>query len=155
MTRVAAALLCPLLAGCGSNLLIQRQDAEVCTAAGATLPLRIAFVVPEGIGTGEGPLAARAAMGLLVEPLDWLWSTGIALQAIVDPDLEVAGGPFGYLAALTPFATLVPMLHLPPRTTATVDDATFAQLQDADPELRAQAARSVLRDASITRCDRR
>ena len=153
--RASIALLCVSLAGGGSNLPIQRRNAEVRNESGEVLPLRIAFAVPEGIGTGEGPLVARAALGLLVEPLDWLWSTGVALLAIVDADLEVAGSPCGFLAALTPFATLVPMLHVPPLATATVDARTFAHLQDSDSDVRAETARSALHDSTITRCDRR
>ena len=66
------------------------------------------------------------------EPVDWVMSTVTAARAIVRSDLSVAGGPFGWLAALTPFATLIPELDLGPRGSAEVDDATLERLRLGD-----------------------
>jgi hypothetical protein len=122
----------PMLAACGTNLLIVAWPAELRAANGERVPVILHYREPEGFLQSSDPPLHAPLVGLLCEPLDWLQSTTIAALAVVRSDWQVAGGPFGWLASLTPFATLVPQLHLPPPATAAVDDAALASLRDGD-----------------------
>lgn len=122
----------PMLAACGTNLLIVARPAELRTASGERAPVILHYREPEGFLQSTDPPLHAPLVGLLCEPLDWLQSTTIAALAIVRSDWQVAGGPFGWLASLTPFATLVPQLHLPPPASAVVDDHALASLRQGD-----------------------
>lgn len=153
---LAGGLTCGLGA-CGTNLLVTHHEVTLRGDDGAETPVLVSLREPDGIiqaNVHEAPVLGFC-IGMLCEPIDLLYSTGIAVFAIGSEEVTVRGGPAGWLAALTPFATLVPALHLPPGKHAT---ATTEQLQDLladDPERRAAAAREFFRDPAITHLDRR
>jgi hypothetical protein len=140
-------LALPLLASCGANLLVVRRPGELRLPGGGSVPITVAYREPDGFLQSDDPPLHAPLIGLLVEPIDWLQSTVIAAGAVVRSDWSVAGGPFGWLAALTPFATLVPQLHLPPAFTADADDAAVTSLRAGDDG----PARDALGDARIVR----
>ncbi|MFM1871748.1 MAG: hypothetical protein RL398_1170 [Planctomycetota bacterium] len=143
--------------GCGSNLLVQRRPLTLHDAEGGQTETVIALRVPDGIvqaNVHEAP-ALGILIGTLCEPLDWLWSTGIAVYALGSDEVEVLGGPFGWLASLTPFATLVPALHIPPPSHASPTVEQRTGLLDVDPARRVAAAREFFADPYITAIDRR
>ncbi len=142
-----AVLLLPLLASCGTNLLVVTRPGELRLPGGALVPIAVAYREPCGFLQSDDPPLHAPLVGLLMEPIDWVLSTGIAAGAVVRSDWSVAGGPFGWLAALTPFATLVPQLHLPPAVTADADDAAVTCLRAGDDG----PARDALGDARIVR----
>ncbi len=129
-TTLAAA--CLSLHGCGVNLLVQHRDADLRDSRGGTIPVTLHWQTERGFLGNEHPPVHAPLVGLLMEPVDWVMSTVTAARAIVRSDLSVAGGPFGWLAALTPFATLIPELDLGPRGSAEVDDATLERLRLGD-----------------------
>jgi hypothetical protein len=147
---LAGALLAPL-AGCGTNLLVVRRTVEFRAADGKHFTLPVDYQVADGVMADlvENPVA-RAGVGLLLEPIDWLTSTWIAGRAVFDGDLQVAWGPLGWLGSLTPFATLLPRLELPPGPQADATADQLARLQSADAAVRAAAAREALHDERIT-----
>jgi hypothetical protein len=154
---VAAACLALCATGCGTNLLVQHRPLTLHAEGGIDHELTLGLRVQDGIvqaNVHEAP-ALGMLIGTLCEPLDWLWSTGIAVYALGSDDFEVLGGPFGWLASLTPFATLAPALHLPPPVHASPDAEQLRDLLDVDPARRAAAAREFFADPYITAIERR
>jgi len=97
----------PLLGGCGLNLSVRRFPTEVHVTDGRVVPVEIERQQP------YGPLQLESPVLLLLwaipfEPVDWLMTATGAIDQVFRPgNRHVVGGPFGYLAALTPFATTV------------------------------------------------
>jgi hypothetical protein len=145
-SRACVLLLLPwLLAACGSNLLVARHQAELHLPSGATVPIELDWRIENGMLDLGEPIST-ALVGLLIEPFDWLASTSIAISSITDSDQHVVLGPLGWLAALTPFATLVPEFEFPPGYRQDIDDATLAKLRAGD----VATARTVFGDRRIT-----
>jgi hypothetical protein len=128
------ALACALLLGnasCGACLLIQRQDATLRTVDGTQVPVRVEWLVPNGILMADAPVR-RFVLGLLLEPVDWCISSGAACVALFSDDTDVALGPLGWLATLTPFATLFPAPEARPSRSVAVDAGQLARLRAGD-----------------------
>ncbi len=153
----AAALLLAVLAlpGCGANLLLLERSFELQTTDGYVQPLRIGYRIPDGFLQDDHDPVSNAVFGLLAEPLDWLASTYVALGCLFDDEESVAYGPLGWLAALTPFATLVPRLEFPPVFTARLDRLAARRLVQGDAAARTSAARELFGDPRICSCDPR
>jgi hypothetical protein len=145
----AVALLLAALPGCGTNLLVVRHDAELRTFDDRVIPVRIDYRTELGLWHGGDHPVMTAVIGILFEPVDFFYSTGVAIVAITDDEWSVAGGPLGWLWALTPFATLVPEWELPPDSFARVDEALLLRLQSSDPDERRDAARMAFGDDRI------
>ncbi|MBX3462486.1 MAG: hypothetical protein KF830_04905 [Planctomycetes bacterium] len=124
---------------CGSCLLVLHRDVVLALPDGERHAVRVDYHVPHGLlwdgneETWDIGLVQQVVFGLLLEPVDILFSTAIAATSVVQSDTSVMAGPLGWLASLTPFATLVPAMHLAPPTVAPVDAATVAALRDNDP----------------------
>lgn len=153
---LASGLTCGLGA-CGTNLLVTHHEVTLRADDGAETPVLVSLREPDGLiqaNVHEAP-ALGFCIGMLCEPIDLLYSTGIAIYALGSDEVSVAAGPAGWLAALTPFATLVPAIHLQPATTRNATAAQLQQLLDDDPERRAAAAREFFGDEAITHLQRR
>ncbi|MBK8099446.1 MAG: hypothetical protein IPK26_20245 [Planctomycetes bacterium] len=89
-----------------------------------------------------------------MEPIDWLFSTGVAVQSLFASDQDVVAGPVGYVASLTPFWTLVPALELPPPTTLKLDGRQRVALYDEDPARRVAAIAAAANDPRLVAVSR-
>ena len=127
-----AAIACLALGGCGVNLLVQHVAGNLHDSQGRAIPVTLHWQVERGFLGNEDQPVHGPLVGLLLEPIDWVMSTVTAARALVRSDLSVSGGPIGWFAAMTPFATLIPELDLGPRRSATVDDATLERLRQGD-----------------------
>jgi hypothetical protein len=139
---VLLALAVPLT-GCGSNLLVVRRTAVVVSGE-RTVPATITYRPEHGLAHADAP-AARWLLGLLIEPIDWVASTTVAVGSIFSAEDYIAHGPIGWLWTLTPFATAIPAIELPPRTSVSVDADQLARLQTGDLD----TARAVFGDARL------
>lgn len=154
--RVAALLLGLLvLPGCGANLLLLERSFELQTTDGYAQPLRVGYRIPDGFLQDDHDPVSNAVFGLLAEPFDWLASSYVAIGSLFDDEESVAYGPLGWLAALTPFATLVPRLEFPPVFTARLDRFAARRLVQGSAAERAAAARELFGDDRICSCDPR
>lgn len=144
------------LAGCGTNLLVVQRDVEFRAADGTTLAMAVDYRIADGVLADlvEQPVA-RAGVGLLLEPVDWIASTWVAMTALFDGEQHVAWGPLGWLGSLTPFATLLPRVEFPPGPRADLSAEQLARLRSQDPAVRAAAARDALHDERITAAEGR
>lgn len=136
------AAIAPLLAGCGSNLTILHQRWPVQGPDDETVVLLIDNQPQLGIGS-YGPPVVVAAMGILMEPMDWICSTIAFVSAPFSEGHSIAGGPFGYVAALTPFATLVPAMTRGPGPVH-ADAAMLARLRSDSADERRAAAQELV-----------
>lgn len=152
--RLVLALL-PALPGCGASLLVIHRPFELQTTDGYAQPLVIGYRIPDGFLQDDREPISNAVFGLLAEPFDWLASTYVAIGCLFDDEESVAYGPLGWLAALTPFATLVPRLEFPPVLTARLDRFAARRLVQGDAAARAAAARELFDDDRICSCDPR
>ena len=148
----AVATLLPLLAvpACGANLLVVRSYAEARTTTGQLVELELDYRPPYGIVHDLDSPLLEFLFGIVAEPFDLVVSTGIAVDAMFRADRSVQLGPLGWLASLTPFATLVPGIEFAPWGRRTVDPAALAALRDGSADQRAAAACALLQDDRIT-----
>lgn len=133
---------------CGPCLLVIRQDVVFVGPHAEELPGEIEWREPEGL---LSPKFGGFPLTLVCEPADVIFSTIIALNAMFDSDRSVRLGPIGWIAALTPFATLVPSMDVnrPPPARIQLDGSAIQQLQDGTAEARAHAVRTSLADQRI------
>lgn len=155
--RAPAALLAlaMVLPGCGTCLLVVRHATELRHEDGRVIAVHVDYQPSHGLlWSGDAdrdeslPFTLYTMfVGLLCEPIDIVVSTGLAAASVCRDADSVAGGPFGWIASLTPFATLVPALELPPGSlrSLVVDGPLLARLQGGDVE----AAREVFHDRRI------
>ncbi len=143
------ALLTLALSSCGTNLLVVRRDAELHTADGQVIAVQVDYRVENGLLQDDDKPVATFLVGILLEPVDMLVSTGLAIRTIFRDADSVVAGPFGWFLAMTPFATLVPAFELPPRSFVKVDGPALARLRNDDPDARTAAAREAFGDPRI------
>ena len=144
------------LTSCGVNLFIIKQELRLTSPDGASHNVRVVMRPEHGMMQPDfdasfGRWLSQAAFAVLFEPLDLIASTAIAVDAMFDPNHDVAGGPIGWLAAMTPFATLVPEL-LPSYFFfgRPIDAPQWQQLSSDDEADRRAAARQIWPDRNIT-----
>lgn len=145
---IAAALA---LSSCGHCLLVESREVVFEAPDGARYPGIVDVNEPHGLlDEHESPLG-RAVVGLLIEPVDILFSTAIAVEAVFRSDRSIVLGPLGWLATLTPFATAMPQLHLDLFRSAVIelDDAQYDALRSGDEERAVEAVRDAARDGDI------
>ncbi len=150
--RVAvAAVLAACLGSCGLNLSVLRLDTEVRTTDGRVVPVRIDRHVPYGgFHADTPPTLWSTLLAIPLEPLDWLATAIGAGEQLLNPGRRyVLGGPAGYLAALTPFATTVGAIKVASWPARDVPPDLVLRLRSDDPEVRAAAARQAFRDDRI------
>ncbi len=139
------------LSSCGHCLLIESREVVFEAPDGARYPGVVDVHEPHGLlDEDESPLR-RAVVGLLIEPVDILFSTAIAVEAVFRSDRSIVLGPIGWLATLTPFATAMPQLHLHLFRSVVIelDDAQYDALRSGDEERAADAIRDAARDGQI------
>ena len=142
-------LACSGLAACGTNLLVERRELSFVTEDGVHHAGSVDLREPDGIlQDGESPIRT-AVLGLIAEPFDIVLSTVVATDALFSSQTSVEAGPLGRLAAMTPFATLMPAIHFPPSPRIDVDADQLQALRSADHVRRLEAARSACSDPRI------
>lgn len=146
--RVALLPLC-LLAACGTCLLEVTRPVTFVLPDGGEAAGTLTYREPDGILFDDDPPAYAPLIGLLMEPVDWLYSSIVAVGSVFRSDQDVVAGPFGYVASLTPFWTLVPGLHLPPPTNVKLDGRQRVALYDEDPARRVAAIAAAANDPRI------
>ncbi len=152
MRRRAAALALLLaaialpLGGCGLNLSVRRCPTEIHTTDGRVVPVEIDRQRPYGPFQLESPVLSLL-LAIPLEPIDWLMTASGAIDQVLHPgSRHVVGGPFGYLAALTPFATTVDAFMLAdPWPAREVDPELLERLLRGDVE----AARKAFADPNL------
>lgn len=151
MSVRALATLLPLLAlpACGANLLVVRTHTEVRSTTGHVVELELDYQPPYGIVHDLDAPVLEFLFGIVAEPFDVLVSTGFAVDAMFRADRSVQLGPLGWLASLTPFATLVPGLEFAPWGRRNLDADALEQLRSGTDAQRAAAARALLHDERI------
>lgn len=149
MHRALTTLLLVLLSSCGANLLVVRSHVEARSTTGHLIELELDYQPPDGLVHDLDSPVLEFLFGIAAEPFDLVVSTGIAIDAMFRADRRVQLGPLGWLASLTPFATLVPCIQFPPWGRHPVDTETLATLRDGNAEQRAAAARTLLQDDRI------
>ena len=132
------------LAGCGVDVLVQRQDVALTSASGEKATANVAWRTPDGILNLEPP-ERRWWIGFLLEPVDWCDVVGVGATAAFRDDRDLALGPLGRLCALTPFATVFPAPEGRLPDELATDDALFARMRAGDVE----AARAAFGDDRI------
>ncbi len=144
-----------LLVSCGVSMLVVTRDAMIRTPDGELLRVVVELRSDSGaLGTEETePLVVlgTAFLGILVEPLDMVVSTILGVDAVFRDDARVEGGPIGWLASLTPFATLTPpvypsLFELSRDRAYDVSAEQLSLLRSPDPMVRAATAREVFTD---------
>jgi len=136
------------LSSCGINLSIVRQDLRVKLPDGTSHRVRIearpehGFLQPN-FDDSVVCWLAQTVFGVLLEPVDLIASTTAAVNAMFDQNHDIAGGPIGWLAAMTPFATLVPPVHLSYIIGRRIDEAQWQKLSSDNAADRRSAARQV------------
>lgn len=139
-----------LLAGCGTPMLIRRFDVILRTPEGSAQAAELSYryprsAIPSGSDAGIGDFL----LGILMEPFDILVSTGVAIDAVGSEEVDVVAGPLGWLAALTPFATLVPDVDFGPRRDFETTEEVLGGLRNDDAGIRRAALRAGGFDAAI------
>ncbi|MBI5853088.1 MAG: hypothetical protein HZB39_18920 [Planctomycetes bacterium] len=144
-----AVLSCLLASSCGHCLLVESREVVFEAPDGARYPGVIEVNEPHGLlDEDESPLR-KAVVGLLIEPVDILLSTAIAVEAVFRSDRSIVLGPLGWLATLTPFATAMPQLHLFFSGVIELDDAQFEALRSGDDERALDAVRAAASEGDI------
>ncbi len=137
------------LGSCGTCLLVLSCNVEFRAPDGATYAGVVEYRQPAGLlNLDDSPIGA-AIFGLLLEPVDIVLSTVIAVDAMFDAETAVELGPLGYVATLTPFFTLMPLLQLPPPLRIDVDAEQLGSLRGSDAARRGGAIRAAAHDARI------
>ncbi|MCC6785843.1 MAG: hypothetical protein IT457_23550 [Planctomycetes bacterium] len=139
---ISVVLACLGLPACGTNLLVERRELSFVTQDGVQHAATVELREPDGILQDDESPIRTAVLGLIAEPFDILLSTAIATDALFSSQSSVEAGPLGWLAAMTPFATLMPAIHVPPAARIEVDAAQFEALRSADQARRLEAARA-------------
>lgn len=144
--RAALLTASAALTACGPCLLVIRQDVVFVGPQAEELPGEIEWREPDGI---LSPRYGAFPANLLGEPFDLLFSTITAVNAMFDDDESVLGGPLGWIAALTPFATLVGAPSLPPLRRIELHGDAIHLLRGGDSSAGAAAVRAALRDERV------
>lgn len=152
--RLAAYLGVAVLPACGANLMLWRADVTGILPDGREVPLGVEVRPEHGMLQPEFDRPwtrwlPQAVIATLFEPIDVLLSTGGAIEAMFRSDFRVAGGALGWLAALTPGATLCPGMIVGVRSPVQIDATQWHELQADDRWRRLAAARAVCHNDRI------
>lgn len=146
--RGTACLGLAALTGCGANLMIWRQGVTGVLPDGSEVPLVVEVRQEHGMLEPEFDRdwqrwLPQAVVATILEPIDVVFSTAGAVEALFRDEFRVAGGPLGWFAALTPCATLCPGMIAGVRSPVTIDADQWRELQREEPWRRLAAARAV------------
>lgn len=154
MTRLRAAggaLLASLAisSSCGVCLLVTTTETRFTTRDGESIRAMLSFR-PTGIGETIGEAARTFPINLFFEVLDDAIFTPYAgLRCLLRSDESIDGGFLGWLAALTPFATLSPGPYSFPPFPVGIDDDTLGVLRGPDDEERHRAVRALFPNQDV------
>ena len=144
-----------LLTSCGVNLSIVQQKLHVKLPDGARHNIVVVQRPESGLlqpnfDESVACWLPQTVFAVLLEPVDLIASTVVAVDAMFDPDHDIAGGPVGWLAAMTPVATLVPQIHISYIFGRRIDAKQWQQLSSDDEADRRAAARRIWPNRNIT-----
>tara|TARA_R110002072_G_scaffold46591_2_gene128843 strand:+ start:12596 stop:13189 length:594 start_codon:yes stop_codon:yes gene_type:complete len=144
-----------LLTSCGVNLSIVQQKLHVKLPDGARHSVRVVQRPESGLlqpnfDESVACWLPQTVFAVLLEPVDLIASTVAAVDAMFDPNHDIAGGPVGWLAAMTPVATLVPQIHISYIFGRRIDAKQWQQLSSEDEADRRAAARRIWPNRNIT-----
>lgn len=137
-------------AGCGPCLLVATRASTLTTTDGTVVPidvdvrLRGWFDPPD-----EDQVLGAVLTAPVTELLDALFVPVSAVRCLFDPGTRIDGGPFGCIAALLPFANLMPAPQAPPPSARDVTPADLALLRGPDGGERRAAVLRLFADPDV------
>lgn len=148
---LACALAASSLSGaCGTCLVVATRDSTLTTRDGAVVPIRISVRLQGFMQRLDRDQVLPAILTApLLECVDWLALVPATVGCLLDRDLRIEGGPFGLLAALTPFANVTPGPQLSPPSPRDVDPADVELLRGPPGPQRADALRRIFPDLDV------
>jgi hypothetical protein len=143
-----------VLGGCGTCLVVSTRDSTLTTRDGETVPIRISLrhhgLFEHVLEPADRDQAVPAILAApLTECIDVVAVVLGSVRCLFDGDTYVEGGPFGCIAALTPFANVSPGPQGPPPAPRDVDPADVALLRGPAGPARDAALRRVFPDLDV------
>jgi len=151
--RIAVALSAMLtLQGCGTCLLVQRQECELRLAGGGSVEVHVQRRL-HGLLEAERfePIGTLPYL-LQFVAFDWIdtaFAPFVSVWCMFDPTLSIEGGPIGVIVALTPGASLCPGLIWNQRHIDDVDPQKVERLRTATGEAREQLLLEIFGDTNV------
>ena len=151
--RIAVALSAMLtLQGCGTCLLVQRQECELRLAGGGSVEVHVQRRL-HGLLEAERfePIGTLPYL-LQFVAFDWIdtaFAPFVSVWCMFDPTLSIECGPIGVIVALTPGASLCPGLIWKQGHVDGVDPQKVERLRTATGEAREQLLLEIFGDTNV------
>lgn len=148
--RFGALAAAALGGACGTCLVVATRDSTLTTRDGIDVPICVSIRLHGFMERLDRDQVLPAIVTApLCELLDWLFAVPGSVRCLCSSDLRIEGGPFGLLAALTPFATVTPGMQAPRPAPRDVDPADIELLRGEPGPDREAALRRIFPDLDV------